>query len=144
VKEPDRFRVDKLRNELPGILARLVEALQHLYARGGFDLPEASDLELADYVRMQDPFDLFVSEKLIQDPSARTPIVDIAREYNWWAEQAGVEQLKVNVIGRKLRRAGFEGAFARMQVGEGSQNQRIVHARIRGVDRRSAVTETRF
>jgi P4 family phage/plasmid primase-like protien len=128
----DRQRGDKLRAELPGILVRMVRALQRLYARDGFDIPEESLLEVEDYVHTQDSFDLFVGEKLVRDPRARTSIATIAREYNWWAEQMGAEHLKVNVIGRKLRRAGFEGSFARMPVGDGTQNQRIVHARIRG------------
>jgi hypothetical protein len=130
VASPDPERSARIGAEKPGILARWVRALQRLYARGGFDIPPSSDVEVADYVRNQDAFDLYVAERLTYDHTAKTSVAEITKDFNVWAEALGVPPVQVNVVGRKLRRVGFQGGFARAHTVEGQQNLRIVHAKI--------------
>jgi P4 family phage/plasmid primase-like protien len=131
VLRPDPNRFVRIRAERAGILARWVHALRRLHQRGHFVIPDESALELADYIHGQDPFDLFVAEKVEVDSAAKTPVIEITREYNWWAQDVGAAQLDVNVVGRKLRRSGITGGFARVASEQGIQNVRVVHARMR-------------
>ena len=84
--------------------------------------------EVEEYLREQDNFDLFVADRLKKDPNAKTSVADITVEFNVWADGVGVGRLAVSVVGKKLRRLGFEGGFKRAP---GSPiTQRIVHAKI--------------
>jgi phage/plasmid-associated DNA primase len=127
IQNPDLNRFEKINAERAGILARWVRALNRLYRRGHFDIPKEAVSELEDYIHDQDPFDLYVMERLSDDPNAQTPVAEITRDFNLWAGEMGASELQVNVIGRKLRQAGFNGGYTRAGT---PHTQRIVRARI--------------
>lgn len=131
VQKPDPDRFSALKSERAGILSRWVVALRRLYDRGGFDIPETAMLEVEEYVHQQDAFDLFAAERLVQDKSAKLTVAEITRQFNEWAKNMAASELAAHVIGRKLRRLGFEGGYERINHGDGTTtNVRVVYARM--------------
>jgi P4 family phage/plasmid primase-like protien len=131
VAAPDTDRFTKLKAEQPGILVRWVKALQRLERRGNFDVPQVSVLEVDDYISTRDGFDMYAQERLESDPTAKTPISAVTSDYNSWAREMGEAELQPHVIGRKLRRLGFDGGFATMGQGKVARSQRIAKVRLR-------------
>ena len=131
ITDPDPDRFAKLKAERPGILVRWQHALQRLYQRGHFDIPDAAKAEVEEYIHNQEAFDLFAAERLVADANAATPVAEITRDFNYWVDQAGATHLSPQVVGRKLRRLGFQCVSQRVERDGRSINTRVVRARIR-------------
>jgi phage/plasmid-associated DNA primase len=132
-KQVDTKRLDKLRHERSGILARYVKALKRLLERGHFLPPIESQEDVAEYLHDQDPFETFAAECLIKD-SNKLPITVVTSQFNEWAKDFGARRLGLSPVGRKLRALGYKGGTMRSQGGKGP-NQRFVYARIKGTTR---------
>jgi putative DNA primase/helicase len=137
IANPDPNRDEKLKAGRAGILVRWVRALQRLYARGHFDIPQTSIDMVAEYLHTQEPFDLFLAEKLEKDPNGAIPVADITREYNYWADEMGEAHLSSIAVGQKLAAANFIGGTARNGDTLDDRNRRIIRARFVGQNRRN-------
>ncbi len=121
VMTPDLDRSEKLKAELPGILARIVRALQRLQKRGRFDIPMSSTVVVEEYLRGYEPFDEFAYEHLAKDDTATVLVSDIANYYNQWADEHSEVRLSNHTIGRKLARLGFIQKYGTRTRSDGSK-----------------------
>lgn len=128
IEKPDPDREKLLAAEKAGILVRWVKALQRLYERGGFDIPESSIAEVDDYLIAYEPFDSFAAEWLEKDNAGLIPIADVTNKFNEWADDQQDKRLSTNVVGRKLKRLGFRLEQKRVTRGGKSVNTRVVLA----------------
>jgi len=128
VTSPDINRIEKLKGERSGILNRWIVALRRLIERGYFDPPDSSWEEVNDYVNTQDPVQLFIDDMLDRDPTARTPVCDIVREYNTWAGETNERPLSANVLGKRLRSLGLTKSFSK---DESNKSTRVYPVRIK-------------
>ncbi len=136
VKSPDPDLFEKLKAEKAGILARYVKALQRLLKRNRFDIPDVVRDEVREYITYQDAFDVYAAERLRRG-DIKTPVAEIAEDFNYWADRHGEKHLSNHVVGRKLKRLGFSRSQERRDTGQGSINTRVVNAEIT-VPRRSS------
>lgn len=74
----------ELLGELPGVLVRLVEAVQRWHARGGYTPvnPIVADL----FARQSDPVAMFVAEVLEHDETGFVSTADLHDSFSRWAE----------------------------------------------------------
>lgn len=128
IEKPDPDREKFLAEEKAGILVRWVRALQSLYARGGFDVPETSIREVDDYLIAYEPFDSFAAEWLEKANAGAIPIADVTSKFNEWADDQQDKRLSTNVVGRKLKRLGFRLEQKRLKRGDKTVNTRVVLA----------------
>lgn len=125
--EQDKERSARLKGERPGILNRFLMALKRLKERGRFDPPADSAEQVEDYLQSYSPADLFAQEKLDRDPDGAIPIAEIAREYNYWADQVEERHRPAMLLGKDLRALGFR-CFSKTVDG---RNTRVVAARFK-------------
>ncbi len=126
VETPDRNRSKILHEERAGILNRWITALRRLRARGDFDPPSASAELVREYAEAHNPVEAFVGTRLTLDMAAATPISEVTREYNFWAEEVGEKQTTAALLGKALRAAGVKGGKKMIN----GQTQRVVFARL--------------
>lgn len=131
VEQPDPQRREKLLAELPGILARWIRAYRRLTERGDFMIPSTSKNEVSAYLHAHQPFDAFFDEKLIVDPEARTPVADVSKAFNDWADRHGERSMTTQIVGYKLRRLGVQGRVGKRREGDEEVSVRTVGVRIR-------------
>jgi len=129
IENPDPDREKHLAAEKAGILVKWVKALQRLYARGGFDIPETSIAEVDDYLVAYEPFDSFAAEWLEKDNAGFIPVSEVTNKFNDWADDQQDKRLSTHVVGRKLKRLGFRLEQKRVNRGGKSVNTRVVLAK---------------
>jgi P4 family phage/plasmid primase-like protien len=129
VANPDPDREAHIAAEKSGILVRWVAALRRLYERGRFDIPESSIAEVDEYLVAYEPFDAFATEWLTKDKGEWIPVAEVAIKFAEWAETQQDRPLPTQVVGRKLKRLGFELGQKRMSRSGESINTRVVFAK---------------
>ena len=134
IAQPDRQHYNKLKAERSGILNRWIVALQRLRERGDFDLPETSMLEVTDYTSMQDSMTLFVSEWLIADADAETPIDELLNCYNSWARSKHLSEIGAITFGKRLKGAGIKQTTVHPITDGVRSTQRVYRVRLRRQD----------
>jgi putative DNA primase/helicase len=86
--ERDRNLLEKLRGELPGVLAWIVRGALRWQAEGLERPPEVQ--EATDRYREEsDPLAEFLEDRCVVDPAAGVASADLWRAYLAWAEGAG-------------------------------------------------------
>ncbi len=107
--ERDRWLLEKLRHELPGIMAWALEGLREWGERGLAPLAAVRQAT-EEYRQEMDVLAPWLAECCVDDPQAATPVATLYAEYQAWCERAGEEPLAPKVFGRRL---GGEGIPAR-------------------------------
>ena len=100
--------IDRIRNELPGVVNILVDAYQRLIKRGGFSLPEAVK-EANERVLLEgNPLPLFLKTKCRHATDARYKTSVLAYDLRYWAAQQGLHWKPSNQrIRNNMRHRGW-------------------------------------
>lgn len=93
---------DKLRAELPGILAWAVRGAVEWYD-GGLRIPERVIVASKKYRAEQDMHGQFIDEVCIQEPGAWCAVSALRNEYVSWCKENGVEPLGARQFNERLR-----------------------------------------
>jgi putative DNA primase/helicase len=86
--EPDRGLLDRLRAELPGILAWAIAGCL-VWQRERLGMPAAVAEASAEYFAEQDTLAQWVADRTEQDPAAVTPAAALFRDWGSWAAECG-------------------------------------------------------
>lgn len=112
--EQDALLKEKLREELPGILALALNA----YARAleiGFTEPESSLAAKQEWRKEVDQVAQFVDECCAPDPGAEVMFGDLFQAYSGWAAEEGIQM--------HMSRKGLRGRLCRLGYGERRSRQ---------------------
>lgn len=129
VKEIDpEFRA-KIMKELPVIFSkRLVPALNALYARGTFDPPASSFVEIESYMIANDPVKMWREERLVECENG-TGTTDLYKDFVDWAKNNGFSKPFTSVFwGQQMNRLGFEVKIKK--IGTMSVRKRLVRVKV--------------
>lgn len=104
--ERDLRLAEKLRAELPGILAWAVVGCRDWQRKG---LGEAAPVSAAtaEYREEMDRLGVFIAEKCEEDAAARVAMPELYKAYVGWATESGEEVLSKSKLGAKLTDRGF-------------------------------------
>jgi len=106
-KDLDLQLPDKLRTELPGILAWMVRGCLAWQKHGLGEPPEVSQANL-EWREHDDPLKEFLEDCCIVDPDAYVASRDLAAAYEWWCKQARERfPLGRENFGERMRGKGF-------------------------------------
>lgn len=127
VNNPDPNLEKKLRGELPGILAWLVQGAIRWYAdfhasqKTGLVEPLACAAELDRFFEEEDEVGTWLKDQTMRlddasDPKSWTPMKDLYTDYQNWRHQAALQgaPLSVNAFGRRLQAKGIEAKTVRI------------------------------
>jgi putative DNA primase/helicase len=106
-KEQDRTLPDKLKAELPGILAWAVRGCLE-WQREGLGLPEAVKAATAAYQVEQDTLAAWLDACCILSPTATARAGQLYKNYRAWAEENGERPMTGHKFGRTLTERGFD------------------------------------
>ena len=112
-EDQDIELLDKLKAEMPGILAWAIAGAKRLAENGGqwTEVGSAAPL-MAEYRAECNPVLAFVIERMAEEEGMATPLSEITRAFNDW--YGGSRKYDVRRVGRALRAAGFEIDRARL------------------------------
>jgi len=105
--EQDPRLVDKLRAELPGILAWAVEGCLE-WQRKGLGVPDEVRRATEAYREEQDALAAFLAECCVVSPTAKAAAKDLYQAYVAWCEQNGERPEPQRALGMRLTERGFE------------------------------------
>jgi putative DNA primase/helicase len=105
-EERDKNLPEKLRAELPGILAWAVRGCL-AWQREGLDLPQAVKAATDDYRAEQDTLAAFLSECCVINSLASVTAGDLYTAYKAWAEQSGLNPISKIALSRQLSERGL-------------------------------------
>jgi putative DNA primase/helicase len=111
-EERDKQLLDKLRSELPGILAWAVRGCLKWQA-DGLGEPEAVSAATADYRREMDVMADFIEERCVRGEHETADAGMLYDVFKDWAEKNGEEVLTQKKFGTQLRERGLEAARKR-------------------------------
>jgi putative DNA primase/helicase len=118
--EQDRQLPDKLRAELPGILAWAVRGCKQWLAQGLGEPPEVT-AATDEYRDTQDLLGAFIAERCFIGPNLRTKAGDLYASYVGWCKDTGETALSQSRFGETLSERGFprekSGVFWRLGIG---------------------------
>lgn len=107
VEEQDRTLAQRLRKELPGILAWAVQGCLD-WQKHGLAMPEKVTAATEDYREEQDILGDWFSERAELDPDAEETAAELYRSYtNWVEEQGGGKPISRRAVGDRLRERGL-------------------------------------
>lgn len=106
-KERDKHLTEKLRAELPGILAWAVQGCLQ-WKRDGMDTPADVLAATEGYRSEQDILGAFFEECCVMGEEYRVKAGDLWEEYKCWAEQGGEYRLTQTALGRRLADRGLK------------------------------------
>lgn len=124
--QPDLLLLDKLLDELPGILAWAVRGCL-AWQRHGLHAPPTVIAATDDYRREMDPLSGFLSEMCVFDPSCETPASALYDTYKKWCKSKEIQTISQQAFGRILREKGFVNTKAT----SGEFRDRVIWRRIR-------------
>lgn len=116
-EERDKKLRDKLRRELPGILAWAVEGAQLWYQSGLGDAPLAAREARDAYRSSQDTLTRFCENELVLDAAERTGKTDLYNAYRDFCAAEGLRAVGRNAFHHAMRERGF----AEAKVGRGDR-----------------------
>jgi len=106
-EERDERLPEKLRDELPGILAWMVEGCL-LWQREGLGEPEEVRAATAGYQADMDVLAGFLEERCAVRPEARVGASPLWKEWKEWCEENGEKPGTQTKFGMRLKERGFE------------------------------------
>ncbi|MFC1839808.1 phage/plasmid primase, P4 family [Thermodesulfobacteriota bacterium] len=106
-KERDKKLLEKLKQELPGILAWAVKGCLEWQRRG---LGEPNEVKTAtqNYREEMDVLAPFLSDRCKEDPTAKITTKDLYDAYLAWCEENGEKPMAKRTMGTKLTEKGFK------------------------------------
>ena len=118
----DKKLEDKLRTELPGILAWAVRGEVARQAEGGLKAPACVLDATRTYREANDVFDRFLEERCTIRPDLKVTAAELLRAYNQFADEQHEKSMTANALGRRVGRARaglFKKAKSSIAVWEG-------------------------
>jgi putative DNA primase/helicase len=105
-EEQDKRLLQKLKAELPGILAWAVQGCLE-WQREGLCEPGEVQAATAAYQEEMDPLGSFLTECCTLSPRVQTPASDLFDTYTKWCQENGEEAMTQTAFGRRLGDRGF-------------------------------------
>ena len=110
-EERDPNLMEKLREELPGILAWAVQGCL-LWHREGLGCPDEVVAATSQYRERQDPFGRFLAECCDLQADLRVQARDLQQAHDRWAQQFREERLSPKELSTTMLERGFQGKKA--------------------------------
>ena len=107
-EQVDRNRKEKLRQEWPGILARLVWRCLQWQKMGALGEPPSVVKATKDYLEEMDPVGRFVSDCCNVSSMWSVTKRELFEAYASWAKDNGAEELSIKALGMRLKERGIE------------------------------------
>lgn len=104
LKTMDRALLDKMRAEMPGVLAWAIEGAERL-VHSGFEWPalQTASAVLEELREAANPIRQFVEETMIAEGGAAVPLSEVTAKFNKW--KSGGKGQSVHAVGKALRKA---------------------------------------
>lgn len=103
----DRGLKQRLRDELPGILAWAVEGCLR-WQEDGLEFPDSVLNATAEYRDESDHVGRFIAEECVTLPNCQSPARSLYGAYRKWAEAAGEGELTETEFGRRMIDRGYQ------------------------------------
>lgn len=97
----------RLRQELPSVMAWIVEGTRDYQREGGLIVPRAVDLAGATYREDSDWFGGFMESRCIVDEDETALAGELHKAYNAWASEANEKPMTPTALGNALRERGM-------------------------------------
>lgn len=107
-EQRDKGLQDKLRAEMPGILAWAVEGYRMWREQGLSKLPAEIQRANTAYRTDSDTLGRWLEECVEIDPAAFTPNTEVRQSYKAWCAEYGFGEMNDTNLGNKLREKGFD------------------------------------
>jgi P4 family phage/plasmid primase-like protien len=107
VATPDKDLLDKLKRELPGILAWCVRG-SLAWQKNGLGVPATVIADTAAYRSQMDVVGRFLADRTTAEPEARTAAMALYQAYRGWCKSAGESPLSQRAFGSKLSERGLQ------------------------------------
>ncbi len=98
---------EKLREELPGILAWMIEGCLE-WQEHGLGEPESVRAATNQYREEMDTLAAFLEDRCVVHPDAVAPATPLYKQYQLWCDDAGEKPETQKMFGMRLRDRGFE------------------------------------
>jgi putative DNA primase/helicase len=105
--EQDKGLPEKLREELPGILAWIVRGCSE-WQRNGLGEPEEVKSATTSYRADMDVLAGFIEDRCVVDPDAWAAFADLYASYQEWCDESGEKAETKRRFGTRLKERGFE------------------------------------
>ncbi len=105
--EADPKLPEKLREELPGILAWMVEGCLE-WQEHGLGEPESVKAATAQYRQEMDTLAAFLEDRCVVRKDLVAPATPLYKQYRLWCDDAGEKPETQKMFGMRLRERGFE------------------------------------
>jgi P4 family phage/plasmid primase-like protien len=126
VKNPDITLPFKLAEERPGVMVRLVKALQRLRARTRFDEPEVSKLEVMQYLTSQDSVKYWMQECKVEPDEEGTLSTDLYQSYATFCDMGNIRVAPMSAWGIKMKGMGYDVKIKRVH----GKNARVRYLKV--------------
>ena len=103
-RDPDLS--DKLKNELPGILAWAMQGCE-LWQLEGLKSPDAVTKATADYREESDPLAAFLDDRCAVEDGAEVGKAELYKSFKDWAQEAGERELSQRNFSQRVAERGF-------------------------------------
>lgn len=130
VTDPDRFMVQKLQSERPGVLRKWAAAFRTLQERKEFCVPENSKFEVSAYLLENDPIALWLDDQC-DKTSGTTDNVTLYTAYRFWAESFGYVHRDIFHMSQWGRRLTSLGIPSVLMQGAGGTRVRARHLKLK-------------
>lgn len=111
-EEQDKALIEKLKGELPGILAWAVQGCLE-WQRQGLGTPPEVTSATQQYRQEMDVLGAFIDERCLCSPEAKAQATALYKAYKQWSEDNGEPARSQKDFGMRLRERGFNGQKAR-------------------------------
>ncbi len=105
--QADEKLPEKLREELPGILAYMVEGCLE-WQEYGLGEPESVKAATDQYRTEMDTLAAFFEARCVVSPDAMAPATQLYKQYQMWCDDAGEKPETQKMFGMRLSERGFE------------------------------------
>jgi putative DNA primase/helicase len=106
--EQDKKLPEKLRAELPGVLAWIVAGCRQWQQRGGLGEPEEVKAATTSYRADMDILAGFIEDRCVVEPDAWAKFSDLYGAYTGWCDEVGEKAETKRRFGTRLKERGFE------------------------------------
>jgi P4 family phage/plasmid primase-like protien len=106
-EEKDKKLPEKLRAELPGILAGIVRGCLD-YQREGLGEPDEVRRATVAYRNEMDVLAAFIEDRCVVGEGLSAPATPLYKQYQMWCDDAGEERVSQTRFGMRLKERGFE------------------------------------
>ena len=105
--ERDRHLLEKLKEELPGIMAWAVRGCLE-WIKNGIGEPEEVKAATQDYRNEMDVLSQFISDCCVEKDSVKALFKDLYQTYGRWCDLNGEQALTKRIFGSKLKENGYK------------------------------------